>query len=140
MIVAPLAALTCTLILMALFFGLAIVASGGFVEGGRLLALAGLAVWSLHSLIASLWLDRRGTSIIFGLIVGLIILFIGVLNIAGDALARSRENIAWTAKDLRETYGTGYVVLAGLGLTAFLIFRAAFGKPSAPPTTSIDKL
>lgn len=140
LIVAPLAALTCTLILMALFFGLAITASGGFIQGPMLLFLAGLGVWSLHSLIASLWLARRGRSILFGLIVGFIILSIGFVKIADDALARTRSNIAWTAKDFRETYGTGCVVLAGWGLTVFLIFRTAFAKPVAPPTASIDEL
>jgi len=134
LVVAPLALVTCGLCLMAVLMGLgALMGSGVPAVGALLLGLAGLAGWYLYSLIASLWLDRRGASIILGLIVGLIILSIGVFNIADDALARNRSNTAWTAKNYGETYGLGSVGLAGWGLTLFLICRAALAKPSDLP-------
>ncbi len=136
LIVAPLALVTCGLSVMAVFMGLgALMGSGVPAVGALLLGLAGLAGWYLYSLIASLWLDRRGASIVLGLIVGLVILSIGVFNIADDAFARNRSNNTWTAKNYGETYGLGSIGLAGWGLTLFLICRSAFTKPAALPNS-----
>jgi hypothetical protein len=131
LIVAPLAIVTCGLSLMAVIMGGgALIGSGNAAVGILLLGLAGLAGWYLYSLVASLWLNRRGARIILGLIVGLIILSIMVFNITDDALDRSRSNSPWTAKNYGETYGLGTVGLAGWGLTLFLIFRAVYAKPT----------
>lgn len=134
LIVIPLTLVTCGFSLMAVLMGLgALMGSGVPAVGALLLGLAGLAGWYLYSLIASFWLDRRSAGIILGLIVGLIILSIGVFNIADDAFARNRSNNTWTAKNYGETYGLGSVGLAGWGLTLFLICRAAFAKPATLP-------
>jgi hypothetical protein len=129
-IVAPLAVVTCGLILMAVIMGVgALVGTGNAAVGVMLLGLAGLAGWYLYSLMGSLWFNRRGASIILGLIVGLIILSIGVFNIADDAFDRIRSNNTWIAKNYVETYGLGLVFLTGWGLTLFLILRAMYWTP-----------
>ena len=111
--------------------GGALIGSGNVAVGVMLLGLAGFAGWYLYSLIASLWLNRRGASIILGLIIGLIILSIMVYNITDDALDRSRSNTPWTTKNYAEAYGLGSIGFAGWGLTLFLILRAAYSKPAA---------
>jgi hypothetical protein len=125
LIVAPLAVVTCGLSLMAVIMALGALTGTAPTAGVLLLYLVGLAGWYLYSLIASLWFDRRGASIVLGLVVGLIFLSIVIFNIADDTLGRVRSNITWTAKQYGETYGLGSVGLAGWGLTLFLIRRAS---------------
>ena len=133
-IVAPLAVITCWFSLLAVFSAMgALTGSGIPAVGAMLLALAGLAMWFLYSLSLSLWLDLRGVCIIFGLIIGLIILSIGLFNIAVDALAKTRSNNAGTMNDYSSNIGLGSIGLASWGLTLCLLCRAAFSKPVATP-------
>ncbi len=129
LVVGPLGMVTLFLSTLAMMMGIGALIGGGNPGVGILFfSLGGLSCWFLYSLVVSLWLHRREASKVIGLIFGLIVLSVFVVNTADSTIARIGSNRGWVARNYIDTFGFGIIFLNGWILTAFLLFRAAYPK------------